>query len=159
MAIPGRTMSCLPWNGARSMVIPALFSVPFAQPGRDGSARRPRGPFCNMGRRSSPSLMTCRSLLISSPRMTIGLVMQAAFAPLALGRPFLAPPGVPNERVVALRKAFALTMADPDFLAEAETMGLGVNAPRTGEQMREVMERVYRTPPRVIDRLRQLNVP
>jgi len=87
------------------------------------------------------------------------LVMQAAFAPLALGRPFLAPPGVPNERVVALRKAFALTMADPDFLAEAETMGLGVNAPRTGEQMREVMERVYRTPPRVIDRLRQLNVP
>jgi tripartite-type tricarboxylate transporter receptor subunit TctC len=87
------------------------------------------------------------------------LVMQAAFAPLALGRPFLVPPGVPGERVVALRKAFALTMADPEFLAEAETMGLGVNAPRTGEQMQEVMERVYRSPPRVIDRLRQLNVP
>ena len=87
------------------------------------------------------------------------LVMQAAFAPLALGRPFLVPPGVPSERVVALRKAFAATMADPDFLAEAETMGLGVNAPRTGEQMQEVMDRVYRSPPRVIDRLRQLNVP
>jgi tripartite-type tricarboxylate transporter receptor subunit TctC len=87
------------------------------------------------------------------------LVMQAAFAPLALGRPFLVPPGVPGERVVALRKAFALTMADPEFLAEAETMGLGVNAPRTGEQMQEVMECVYRSPPRVIDRLRQLNVP
>jgi len=87
------------------------------------------------------------------------LVMQAAFAPLALGRPFLVPPGVPGERVVALRKAFALTMADPEFLAEAETMGLGVNAPRTGEQMQEVMDRVYRSPPRVIDRLRQLNVP
>src|SRR5215510_9199510 len=87
------------------------------------------------------------------------LVMQAAFAPLALGRPFLVPPGVPSERVVVLRKAFAATMADPDFLAEAETMGLGVNAPRTGEQMQEVMDRVYRSPPRVIDRLRQLNVP
>ena len=87
------------------------------------------------------------------------LVMQAAFAPFALGRPFLVPPGVPSERVVVLRKAFAATMADPDFLAEAETMGLGVNAPRTGEQMQEVMDRVYRSPPRVIDRLRQLNVP
>ena len=48
------------------------------------------------------------------------LVMQAAFAPLALGRPFLAPPGVPAERVAALRKAFAATMVDPEFLAESE---------------------------------------
>ena len=87
------------------------------------------------------------------------LVMQAAFAPLALGRPFLIPPGVPSERVVALRKAFAATMADPEFLTERETMGLGINAPRTSEQMQEVIERVYRSPPRVIDRLRQLNVP
>src|SRR5215470_14426831 len=70
-----------------------------------------------------------------------------------------APDLVASERVVVLRKAFAATMADPDFLAEAETMGLGVNAPRTGEQMQEVMDRVYRSPPRVIDRLRQLNVP
>src|SRR5215510_1213117 len=38
------------------------------------------------------------------------LVMQAAFAPLALGRPFLVPPGVPSERVVVLRKAFAATI-------------------------------------------------
>ena len=87
------------------------------------------------------------------------LVMQAAFAPLALGRPFLMPPGVPSERMVALRKAFTATMADPEFLTERETMGLGVNAPRTGEQMQDVIERVYRSPPRVIDRLRQLNLP
>ena len=38
-------------------------------------------------------------------------------------------------------------------------MGLGVHAPRTGEQMQDVIERVYRSPPRVIDRLRQLNLP
>ena len=87
------------------------------------------------------------------------LVMQAASAPLALGRPFLMPPGVPSERMVALRKAFTATMADPEFLTERETMGLGVNAPRTGEQMQDVIERVYRSPPRVIDRLRQLNLP
>jgi tripartite-type tricarboxylate transporter receptor subunit TctC len=87
------------------------------------------------------------------------LVMQAAFAPLALGRPFLMPPGIPAERVAALRKAFAATMADPEFLAEGERMGLGLNAPRTGEQIQEVMERAYQSPPRVLDRLRQLNAP
>jgi hypothetical protein len=50
-------------------------------------------------------------------------------------------------------------MADPDFLAEGEKMGLGLNAPRTGAQIQAVMERAYQSPPRVIDRLRQLNVP
>jgi tripartite-type tricarboxylate transporter receptor subunit TctC len=87
------------------------------------------------------------------------LVMQAAFAPLTLGRPLLTPPGVASERVAALRRAFAATMADPDFLAEGERVGLGLNAPRTGEQIQEVVERAYQSPPRVIDRLRQLNAP
>jgi tripartite-type tricarboxylate transporter receptor subunit TctC len=85
--------------------------------------------------------------------------MQAAFAPLALGRPLLMPPGVVAERVAALRAAFAATMADPDFLAEGERVGLGLNAPRSGEQIQEVVERAYQSPPRVIDRLRQLNAP
>jgi tripartite-type tricarboxylate transporter receptor subunit TctC len=87
------------------------------------------------------------------------LTMQAAFAPLALGRPFLIPPGVPAERVAALRAAFAATMTDTEFLAEGERMGLGLNAPRTGAQIQEVMERAYRSPPGVIERLRQLNTP
>jgi tripartite-type tricarboxylate transporter receptor subunit TctC len=76
------------------------------------------------------------------------LVMQAAFAPLTLGRPLLTPPGVASERVAALRRAFAATMADPDFLAEGERVGLGLNAPRTGEQIQEVVERAYQSPPR-----------
>jgi len=80
-------------------------------------------------------------------------------AELLDGRPFLVPPGIPVERLAALREAFAATMADPDFLAEGEKMGLGLNAPRTGAQIQAVMERAYQSPPRVIDRLRQLNVP
>jgi tripartite-type tricarboxylate transporter receptor subunit TctC len=85
--------------------------------------------------------------------------MQAAFAPLVLGRPFLMPPGLPADRVTALRQAFAATMTDPEFLAESEKIGLGLKAPRTGEQMQAVMERTYQSPPRVVDRLRQLNAP
>jgi tripartite-type tricarboxylate transporter receptor subunit TctC len=86
-------------------------------------------------------------------------VMQAAFAPLALGRPFLMPPGIPPERVAALRQAFSAAMADPEFLTESEKIGLEFHAPRSGEQIQAVMERTYRSPPHVIDRLRQLNTP
>ena len=87
------------------------------------------------------------------------LLMQAAFAPQALGRPLLAPPGVPADRVAVLRKALADTFADPDFLAESDRTGLGVNAPRTGAQLQDVIERAYRSPSQVVERLRKLNNP
>jgi tripartite-type tricarboxylate transporter receptor subunit TctC len=85
------------------------------------------------------------------------LLLQAAFAPLALGRPLVMPPGVPAERVAVMRRALADTFADPDFLADAEKIGLVVNAPQTGQQLQSVIDRAYATPPRLVDRLRALN--
>jgi hypothetical protein len=38
-------------------------------------------------------------------------------------------------------------------------MGLAVNAPRTGEQLREVIARAYQTPAHVVERLQKLNNP
>ena len=87
------------------------------------------------------------------------LLMQAAFAPQALGRPLLLPPGVPADRVAAMRKALAETFADPDFKSDAEKIGLIVNAPQTGEQLQRVIESAYATPSRVVERLRKLNNP
>jgi tripartite-type tricarboxylate transporter receptor subunit TctC len=84
-------------------------------------------------------------------------VMVAAFAGLAVGRPFVMPPGVPAERVAAMRKAMADTFTDPELLAMGEKSGLVLNAPRTGDQLQAVMETTYQSPPRVLDRLRQLN--
>ena len=87
------------------------------------------------------------------------LLMQAAFAPQALGRPLVAPPGIPADRVAALRKALADTFADPEFQADANKIGLIVNAPRTGEQLQDVIVKAYETPSRLVDRLRKLNNP
>ena len=87
------------------------------------------------------------------------LLMQAGFAPLALGRPLVMPPDVPPDRVAAMRTALAETFADPEFLAEGARMGLAVNAPRTGEQLADVIARAYQSPPRVIERLQKLNNP
>jgi tripartite-type tricarboxylate transporter receptor subunit TctC len=85
------------------------------------------------------------------------LLLQAAFAPLALGRPLVMPPGVPAERVTAMRQALADTFADPDFLADAKKSKLVVNAPQTGAQLQAVIDQAYASPPPVVDRLRALN--
>jgi len=87
------------------------------------------------------------------------LLMQAAVAPLALGRPLLMPPNVPPDRVAALRKALGDTFRDAAFQAEAEKIGVIVNAPRTGEQLQDVIVKAYATPSRVVDRLQKLNNP
>jgi tripartite-type tricarboxylate transporter receptor subunit TctC len=87
------------------------------------------------------------------------LLMQAAFAPQALGRPLLLPPDVPADRVAAMRKALADTFSDAAFKADAERIGLIVNAPQTGEELQQVIAKAYATPSRVVERLRKLNNP
>jgi tripartite-type tricarboxylate transporter receptor subunit TctC len=86
-------------------------------------------------------------------------LMNAAFAPQALGRPLLMPPNVPADRVAAMRKALADTFVDREFQADAEKIGLIVNAPKTGEQLQDVIAKAYATPSRVVERLQKLNNP
>jgi tripartite-type tricarboxylate transporter receptor subunit TctC len=83
-------------------------------------------------------------------------LMTVANAPNAMGRPLLMPPGVPAGRLAAMRKALADTFADPEFQKEAEKIGLIVNAPRTGEQLYDVIRAAYAAAPATIERLRQL---
>jgi hypothetical protein len=50
------------------------------------------------------------------------------------------------------------TFVDPEFIAEAARLRLDPPEPLTGEQVREVIRRIYAAPPRVLDRLQQLNM-
>jgi tripartite-type tricarboxylate transporter receptor subunit TctC len=72
-----------------------------------------------------------------------------------LGRPFIAARAVPRERVDILRKAFAATVKDPDFLAEAKKQRLPVS-PRTGEEAEKIIERLYGTPLPIIEAARKV---
>jgi tripartite-type tricarboxylate transporter receptor subunit TctC len=83
-------------------------------------------------------------------------LLRAAAAPLALGRPFAAPPGVPPERVAALRRALSETFRDPAYLAEANKLNLPVNKPRSGEELQAVIEDVWHMPDATKASLRQL---
>jgi tripartite-type tricarboxylate transporter receptor subunit TctC len=62
-----------------------------------------------------------------------------------LGRPLMAPPDVPVERVAALRRAFDATMRDAAFLKEAETMGFEVS-PQNGERIAALVAAALATP-------------
>src|SRR6516165_4077253 len=72
-------------------------------------------------------------------------IFKLVFARQPMGRPFLAPPGIPADRTAALRKAFMDTMKDPGFLAEAEKMKLEIN-PVSGDAVQKIMQEVYQTP-------------
>jgi tripartite-type tricarboxylate transporter receptor subunit TctC len=83
-------------------------------------------------------------------------LFEAAYAPLAAGRPFVGPPDLPADRAKALRAAFMATFRDPDFLADAHKLQLEINKPTSGEEMQADIARVYRMPQSVIDRLRRI---
>jgi hypothetical protein len=87
------------------------------------------------------------------------LLFLTATAPNALGRPLLMPPDVPADRLAAIRKALADTFNDPAFKSEADKMGLVVNAPRSGEQLEEVIRSAYAAPADIVARVRELEKP
>ncbi|HEY5624083.1 MAG TPA: tripartite tricarboxylate transporter substrate-binding protein [Gammaproteobacteria bacterium] len=70
------------------------------------------------------------------------MALELIFARQVMGRPFLAPPGIPPARLAALRRAFDATAEDPEFLAEAARMQLELN-PVSGEEIDALLERVY----------------
>jgi tripartite-type tricarboxylate transporter receptor subunit TctC len=86
-------------------------------------------------------------------------LIEAAVATQALGRPLVMAPGAPPERVAAMRKALSDTFADPEFQAHANKIGLIVNAPRSGQELQDVIARAYAAPPALVDRLRKLSNP
>ncbi|MBM3608213.1 MAG: hypothetical protein FJX29_07145 [Alphaproteobacteria bacterium] len=83
-------------------------------------------------------------------------LLAAAYAPLAVGRPFVMAGGVPEERVAAMRRALMDTFSDARFLKDANRIGLVVNRPRNGAELQKLIVETYRHPPAVIAQLRRI---
>jgi tripartite-type tricarboxylate transporter receptor subunit TctC len=71
-----------------------------------------------------------------------------------LGRPFVAPPGIPKDRTQALRSAFDQTMKDPEFLSDANKRLIEIN-PVSGADVDSLMAELYKYPPEVLAQARQ----
>jgi len=75
-------------------------------------------------------------------------VLDVHFRQLLLGRPVAGPPGIPADRLKALREALTATMKDPEFLAEANKAGLDID-PASVEEVEELLKRFAAFPPAV----------
>lgn len=75
--------------------------------------------------------------------------------PGAFGRPIVATPGIPRERLKILRDAYMKTMRDGEFLAEAQKRGWEIN-PISGEQLEILAKEVINQPPEVIAAMKEI---
>jgi tripartite-type tricarboxylate transporter receptor subunit TctC len=75
------------------------------------------------------------------------------FGPNEMGRPYVGPPDVPQDRVRALRRAFDATMKDPAYLAEAKSQMMDID-PMTGEEMEQLIKTFYASSPELLQRLK-----
>jgi len=81
-------------------------------------------------------------------------VLEVILTKYEMARPYFTTPGVPKDRVAALRNAFNATMADPDMLKESEKQGLEINLV-TGEEVQTLIKAVYDTPDSLVQKVRQ----
>lgn len=82
-------------------------------------------------------------------------IAELLFAPQVGGRPFITAPGVPAERLKALQDAFAASLKDPEFLAEADKRKLEVQY-TSGPELRVLVERAFKAPADVVAQVRRI---
>ena len=81
------------------------------------------------------------------------MIIDMAAAPLTLGYPYMMGPGVPPERVTAMREAYMKVFADPAFIAEATKATLEID-PMDGEAVQRFIANAYAAPEDVRTRLK-----
>src|SRR5262249_36350888 len=74
------------------------------------------------------------------------------------GRPFVAPPGVPADRLAALRRAFADTLADPEFRVDADKAQLEIE-PLTAAEIETLLAKAYGWPRTIVQKAAALIEP
>lgn len=74
--------------------------------------------------------------------------------PSSITRLYTLPPGTPRDRVQLLRRAFAETMKDPEFVAEAQKSKLDID-PVSGEEVAQTVARLFEQSPTLIAKLKE----
>ena len=74
------------------------------------------------------------------------------YAGQGIGRPFVAPPDLPADRLKMLRDAFSATMKDADFAADAKRSNLELE-PEDGEHLAALIAKIYATPRPIVDKV------
>ena len=81
-------------------------------------------------------------------------MLEYLYAGQDIGRPFVAPPDLPPERLKMLRDAFDATMKDPEFIADVKRNKFELE-PEDGEHLAALIGKIYATPKSIIERVEQ----
>jgi tripartite-type tricarboxylate transporter receptor subunit TctC len=81
-------------------------------------------------------------------------VMELIESQGVFGRPYVMPPGVPPERVAALRNAFVETFKDPALRAEGDKIQLDLDY-MSGDDLQALVAKLYALPPNIVARAKQ----
>ncbi len=80
-------------------------------------------------------------------------VLELVYSQAAFGRPYVVAPGVPAERIAALRQAFWETMNDVELVAEAKRINVDA-VPTRGEELQTLIARIYAAPAHIVEKAR-----
>ena len=105
-----------------------------------------------IGLRKAPDLPDVPLLMDLAANPDDRAVLRLLSSPSQIGRPIFTTPGVPEDRVKALRNAFDVTVKDPAFLEEAKKAGLEID-PVSGSELQEVVGEIVATPEAIAKRL------
>jgi tripartite-type tricarboxylate transporter receptor subunit TctC len=83
--------------------------------------------------------------------------LEFALSWLPMGRPFVAPPAIPADRLKILRDGFMAAVKDPELLAEAKRANAEIS-PLSGTEIQALVEKLYETPKDVIETVRSIMV-
>jgi len=84
-------------------------------------------------------------------------LLRAMHAPSQITNPYVVHPDVPKDRVEALRRAFTVTFADAEFLADAKKTRIEFT-PSSGEQVTQVVQSIMNTSPAVLAKMKSILV-
>jgi hypothetical protein len=71
-----------------------------------------------------------------------------------MGRPFVVAPGVPTERVAALREAFAAALHDPELIEESKKLRLNISHVPP-DILQGLVEKAYGADAQTLERVRK----
>jgi tripartite-type tricarboxylate transporter receptor subunit TctC len=107
------------------------------------------------GGQSRPELAGVPNVLTLARNDEEKRVLEYLYAGQDIGRPFVAPPDLPPERLKMLRHAFNATMKDPEFAADVKRNKFDLE-PEDGEHLAGLINKIYATPKAIIERVSNL---
>jgi tripartite-type tricarboxylate transporter receptor subunit TctC len=78
-------------------------------------------------------------------------LLKLILTPESVGRPYITPPGLPQERLQLLRASFMATLKDKNFLKDAEKQRIDIS-PVKGEELKALVVDLFKTPKAMVDR-------